>query len=163
MRNSSHSLRLMSFRVVTAVLFAIAILSGHAASDPDEAEQRAYVLDIQKVRKLAAAYETTRKALATNKSLNGELNKMEDEPDKTLADLRARIRRHPNLFGSALKNGLSENDVVLIPLVLLSASVNIQANGGKPLSPEVSATHIAFLKQYMGELESLRLFEGFGK
>ena len=165
LKKTSRWIAILS-RGLTAALVSATFVSAYAvppaARNSDDAEQRAYVLDMQKIKSFATANKAINKLIAADKALKDEHEKMLNEPEASLADLRARVRRHPRIFGLALKNGLSENDVVLIPFVLLSASIEIQMNDGKAASADVSPAQITFFKQHRTEIEALNLFEGKG-
>ena len=131
---------------------------------PDSAGDKAlhdYVLTMPKVRAYEVATAAAKAATKADASLRTEEAKADNEPDKTLADIKAKLARHPRLFAFFAKQGLSMDDAVLVPLTLMNACTVAQyPQIAAKMADTVSAGQIAFCKQNMSELKKMAFFGG---
>jgi hypothetical protein len=157
-----------AMRVMFTIFFAALLISGpgFTAEFKDPAGDKAmrdYVLTMAKVKAYEAAEEGLEAATEKDQSLKDESEKMDNEPDKTFADLKAKIARHPRFYTFFSKQGLSQDDVVLIPLTLISAcsAAEIPQIAAK-MADRVSPQQIAFCKDNKAALQSLKFVSGGG-
>jgi hypothetical protein len=144
-----------------AGLSGLLLLSGVAAQagdlpPADAAKMRAYTLTMDKIRKYQSAMNDFSKAEAAHPDLKAEADKAGDEHDPNLEATEAKMMRHPRLMAFFTKYGLTANDVAVLPLVLMSASVAAQYPASAPkLAPETSPAQIAFCKAHQAELAKM--------
>jgi hypothetical protein len=139
-----------------ALMLAATSVSAGDLSPADAAIMRNYTLSMDKIRKYQSAMEAFNKAAAADPSLKTEAEKSGEEHDPTLAATEAKMMRHPRLMAFFTKQGLNANDVAVLPLVLMSASVAAQYPVSAPkLAPETSPAQIAFCKAHQAELAKM--------
>ena len=155
-------------KVICTTLLAALLMSSSAGAaelkDPaGDKAMRDYVLMLPKVKAFEAAEEALGAATARDRSLKDESEKMDNEPDKTFADLKAKISHHPRFYAFFSKQGLSQDDAVLIPLTLISAcSVAEYPQIAQKMADRVSPAQIAFCKQNKASLDKLKFVSGGG-
>jgi hypothetical protein len=136
--------------------------AGHMSS-ADDAMLRAYVLTMPKVKAYETATENAMAAGKSDPSLKAEGEKMSGEPDKTFADIKAKFVRHPHLYAFYAKQGLSIEDAILVPLTLMGACTVAQyPQIAAKMADSVSPSQIAFCKQNMATLKTMKFFQGEG-
>lgn len=129
------------------------------AQASDDAAMKAYVLDAAKVNGYLSAGEALVAARRTDRSVAADMREMENATTDTLAQARAALKARPRLFGFFQKAGLSIEDAVLIPRVLVAAGVAAQLPGAGDFA---SPAQVAFAKQNPGTLERFqKLNEAF--
>ena len=155
-------------KVICTTLLAVLLMSGSTGAaelkDPaGDKAMREYVLTLPKVKAFEAAGEALEAATEKDQSLKDEGEKMDNEPDKTFADLKAKIVHHPRFYAFFSKEGLSQDDAVLIPLTLITAcSVAQYPQIAEKLSDRVSPSQIAFCKENKAALEMMKFMSGGG-
>ena len=156
-------------RVSKVVLLGAILLAGPmvAAESKDPAGDKAmrdYVLSMPKVKAYSAGNDALAAATASDQSLMDESEKMDNEPDKTFADLKARIARHPRFYAFFSKQGLSTDDVVLIPVTLITACTAAQIpQAAAKLADRVSPAQITFCKDNLATLKTMSFYNGGSK
>ena len=123
-----------------------------------------YVLTMPKVKAFSAATDAANAAMKADPSLKAEADKSDNEPDKTIADLRAKFDHHPRLYAFYARQGLSKDEAILLPLSLMGACTVAQYPQIAPkLASTVSPGQIAFCKENMAELKNYKFFSGKGE
>jgi hypothetical protein len=159
MRNVLH------FGCAAALVFvaAQAQAAGHMSA-ADNKTLHDYVLTMPKVKAYETATENLTTAAKADAALKAEGDKASEEPDKTFADIKAKFAHHPRLYAFYAKQGLSVDDAVLIPLTLMSACTVAQyPQIAAKMADSVSPGQVAFCKQNMAALKSMKFFSGGGE
>src|SRR5690348_4454071 len=81
--------------------FLVASLPAQAAGQISSADDKAlhdYVLTMAKVKAYEAATKNLGAAMKADPAVKAEEEKASDEPDKTLADVKAKFTRHPRFY-----------------------------------------------------------------
>ncbi|HUJ48144.1 MAG TPA: hypothetical protein VLV55_13500 [Rhizomicrobium sp.] len=143
------------------------LLPAMAADVHDPAGEKAmhdYVLTMSKVKAYDAASSAATAALKADSSLKAEADKSSNEPDKTFADIKAKFMHHPRLMAFYAKQGLTADDAVLVPLTLMSACTVAQyPQIAAKMASTVSPGQVAFCKQNMATLKTMKFFSGGGE
>jgi hypothetical protein len=139
---------------------AAAQAAGHMSSADDKALHD-YMLAMPKVKAYETASENFAAASKTDASLKAEGEKASNEPEKAFADIKPKFVHHPRIYAFYAKQGLSMDDAVLIPLTLISAcSVAQYPQIAAKMADTVSPGQIAFCKQNMATLKTMKFFSG---
>lgn len=148
MRSSSRRILVATAIVVATIgIGRQALADGIAAVSPqgsDDALMKAYVLEPAKVNGYLTAGEALAAARKTDRTVAADLEAMKEEDTETVAEARAALKARPRVLGFFQKAGLSLDDVVLIPRVLLAAGVAAEYPAA---AGAASAAQIAFVKQ----------------
>jgi hypothetical protein len=148
---------------LTIIAGAASVRAAGQVSPADNKMLHDYVLTMPKVKAYETATENAMAAGKSDPSLKAEGERMSGEPDKTLADIRAKFAHHPRLFAFYAKQGLSMDDAMLIPLSLMGACTVAQyPQIAAKMADSVSSSQIAFCKQNMTTLKSMKFFSGGG-
>jgi hypothetical protein len=132
-----------------------ALAAARAEGDSDDALIRGYKLSMNKVQHYVAAKKELDKQSQSNSAIGDEVKRMQQEPQRTIADLRAMMTHHPKIYAIFKREGLSEQDTVMIPVVLGSALMAIDPRNPNGAPPDVSEEQIAFARQHEQELKAL--------
>jgi hypothetical protein len=122
-----------------------------AGQASDDALMKAYVLDLAKVNGYLTAGEGIVAARKTDRALAADLQAMEEADTETVAQARAALKAHPRILGFFQKAGLSLDDAVLIPRVLLAAGV--AAEFPAAAAHMTTPAQVAFVKQNRSAIE----------
>ena len=136
---------LMGLAVV--VLFALAPLPSAAQSGfspADNAAFKAYVLDAGKVNRFIAGLTALAMAKHSDDAIAEEYERMDSEDGTSLAQLKAKLARHPKIFAFFQRQTLTPDDAVIIPLVMTFAGVAIAAPG--QMADAVSPAQVNFVR-----------------
>ena len=131
-----------------------ALAAAPAIPPADAAAMRGHTHTVDKVQRYNNASAMIRRAEASNPAFKTEEDRAGDEPGATIADISAKLKRHPNLAAYYHKAGLTDQDAILIPLVAMNAAMaaSMPAVAAKlPVTPE----QIAFAKAHKQELAAL--------
>jgi hypothetical protein len=145
---------LIAAAAACALFGSKALAAGSDYSPADAAAMKAYVLTTDKVQRYGSALEMMRKDAASHPGLKKEGDLAEDEPSRTVADLLAKLKRHPQLAAYYHKAGLSDLDAIMIPIVAMNASVAAQMPATAAKLP-VTPAQIEFAKAHRKELSML--------
>ena len=152
----------IAFLAAAIAISATPVLAKHSDPAGDKA-MHDYVLTMPKVKAYDAATNALMAAAKANPSLKAEGEAMNKEPDKTFADLKAKIAHHPHYYAFFSKQGLSVDDTVLVPITLLSACSVVQyPQIAASMADTVSPSQITFCKQNMAQLKAMKFFSGGG-
>lgn len=133
----------LAFAVVMAAIPASSFAqSGFSAAD--NAVFKAYVLDAGKVSRFITALSALAMAKQSNDALATDFEEMDNEDGDTLAQLRARITRHPMVFAYFQRQNLTVDDTILIPLSMTFAGIAIAAPG--QMADAVSPAQMNFVR-----------------
>ena len=116
--------------------------SGFSAAD--NAVFKAYVLDAAKVTRFIAGLNALAMAKQMDDAIAEEYERMDSEDGTSLAQLRAKLTRHPRIFAFFQRQNLTPDDAVLIPLVITFAGVALAAPG--QMADAVSPAQVNFVR-----------------
>jgi hypothetical protein len=142
--------------LIAAALALTLAVGAHAASDgPSEADRqtlRTYNLTMDKLRHFGAADKALYAASGRDPDLKAELARMADEePQESLADLQAKLARHPKVEAFYRKEGLSDREAVVIPLATMEAMGAVETKGPSDATP----AQIDFVRAHEAEIRDL--------
>lgn len=145
---------LIAAAAVCALAGGKALAAGSDFSPADAAAMKSYVLTTDKLQRYGQAMQMMRKDQAAHPGLQKEVAAADNEPSRTVADLLAKLKRHPQLTAYYHKAGLSDLDAIMIPIVAMNASVAAQMPSTAAKLP-VSPGQIEFAKAHRKELSML--------
>ena len=128
--------------VMAAMPATSAAQSGFSAAD--NAVFKAYVLDAAKVNRFIAGLSALAMAKQSDDAIAEEYERMDSEDGTSLAQLKAKLTRHPRIFAFFQRQNLTPDDAALIPLVMTFAGVEIAAPG--QMADAVSPAQVAFVR-----------------
>ncbi|MFL5297543.1 MAG: hypothetical protein ACJ798_14275 [Phenylobacterium sp.] len=149
------TMTLIAAAAACALVGGKALAAGSGFSPADTAALKAYVLTTDKVQRYGAALQMMRKDQAAHPELRKEEEVADDEPGRTLADLLAKLKRHPQLAAYYHKAGLSDLDAVMVPIVSMNAAVAAQMPAAAAKLP-VTPAQIEFAKAHGKELAAMK-------
>lgn len=141
--------------VVVAAACTLAPFARATVPDSESQALRSYSLSMDKARHYATASKALKKDTDTKPEVAAEIQKMQDEPQHTLADINAMMSRHPKIYAYFQHEGLSLHDTVMLPLALVGAMSAADSPSPAKFSEDVSADQLAFARQHMQELKTL--------
>jgi|SRR6185436_15758852 len=130
-----------------ALAILVAVMPAAQAQDfsaADKATMKAYVLDTAKVTRYIAGLNALAMAKNSDDAIADEYEKMDAEPGESLAELKAKLSRHPRLFAFFQRQNLTPDDVILIPFVLINAGVAVAVPG--QLADVVTSAQLNFVR-----------------
>ena len=133
--------------LVVALLLALAPLPSVAQSGlsaADNAALKAYVLDAGKVNRFIAGLSALAMAKQTDDAIAEEYEQMDSEDGASIAQMKARLTRHPRIFAFFQRRALTPDEAILIPLVITFAGVAIAAPG--QMADAVSPAQVNFVR-----------------
>jgi hypothetical protein len=133
--------------VAVAILVALAPLPSAAQSGFSAAENavlKAYVLDAGKVNRFIAGLNALAMAKQSDDALAEEYERMDSEDGTSIAQMKARLTRHPRIFAFFQRQTLTPDDAILIPLVITLAGVAVAVPG--QMADAVSPAQVTFLR-----------------
>jgi hypothetical protein len=125
--------------------------SGFSAGD--SAVFKAYVLDAGKVNRFIAGLTALAMAKQMDDAIAEEYERMESEDGDTLAQLRAKLTRHPRILAFFQRQNLTTDDAVMIPLVITFAGVEMAAPG--QMADAVSPAQVNFVRSNAALVERM--------
>lgn len=135
---------------------APALAAGIAPADAKAL--RDYSLSMDKIKAMQGAMDDMKQL---EKSDPAYARMKDDDDAKTLSEAMARFNADPKLVAVLRKHGLSPADVVLMPLVIMSAGVAVEYHGSAAkLSDQTSPAQIAFFKQHEKEIKATKWIYG---
>ncbi len=137
-------MRTTSRRILAATAILVVTAGVLAAQGADDALMKGYGLELAKVNGYLTAGEGIVAARKTDRALAADLQAMSDADADTVAQARAALKARPRVLAFFQKAGLSVDDVVLIPRVLLAAGIAAEFPAA---AGAASAGQIAFVKQ----------------
>jgi hypothetical protein len=150
--------------ILAAGLVAACTMPAFAASDIDPASKKImhdYTLSLAKVKAYDAAASSLKAAEKIDPGLRADADAAAAEQTNTMNEEFAKLTHHPRVFAFFAKQGLSKEDVILVPLTLMSACMVVQyPSAAKSLSDQTSPAQVAFCKQNIGTLKTLKFFSG---
>lgn len=144
----------ISFAIAIVVALApwpSAAQSGFSAAD--SAVFKAYVLDAGKVNRFIAGLTALAMAKQMDDAVAEEYERMESEDGDTLAQLRAKLTRHPRIFAFFQRQNLTPDDAVMIPLVITFAGVEMAVPG--QMADAVSPAQVNFVRSNAALVERM--------
>lgn len=138
--------------VVAAALLAVA---GPVLASQDDAALRSYVLTSDKLQRYGALSATLKHEGARDPALRAEMKTAGDASGGTLTTAVAAMRRHPVLLGYIHRAGLTEQDMVLIPLTVMGATMAQQLSPAQRKTYPVSPASIDFVEHHKAEVAAV--------
>jgi hypothetical protein len=139
-----------------AILVALAPLPSSAQSGfsaADNAVFKAYVLDTGKVTRFIAGLNALAMAKQTDDAIAEEYERMDSEDGTSLAQLRAKLTRHPRIFAFFQRQNLTPDDAVIIPLVMTFAGVALAVPG--QMADVISPAQLNFVRSNASLVERM--------
>ncbi|HEY5338908.1 MAG TPA: hypothetical protein VIJ85_11940 [Rhizomicrobium sp.] len=154
--------RVTLFAVIAALSIAVPAMAGDI-SPADKKALASYTLTMPKIKAYDAAITALRAAEAKDPSLKADYNAASAEHTNSMNDEFAKMDHHPRVFAFFAKNGLTKQDVILIPLTLMSACMVVQYPSAAPgLADQTSPSQVAFCKTNLTALNALSFMKGGG-
>lgn len=116
--------------------------SGFSAAD--NAAFKAYVLDAGKVNRFITGLSALAMAKQSNDAIAEDFERMDNEDGDSLAQMKARLTRHPMIFAFFQRQNLTADDAIMIPLAMTFAGIAIAAPG--QMADAVSPAQMAFVR-----------------
>jgi len=132
---------------VVALLVALVPLPSAAQSGfsaADNAVFKSYVLDAGKLNRFIAGISALAMAKQSDDAIAEDFESLSNEDGTSLAQLRARLSRHPRTFAFFQHQNLTADDVILIPLVITFAGVAMAVPG--QMADAVSPAQLNFVR-----------------
>ncbi len=151
-------------RLFLAVVFVLGpgLAAAGDISQADLAKLRSYTLSMDKIRAMQAAMAEVAQAEKTDPSFRAQMDNS-DSDSKTITETEARLKSYPRYLAFFTRHGLNADDVVLMPLVLMSAGVAAEyPQSAAKLADQTSQAQIAFFKAHEAELKKMPWLYGGG-
>jgi hypothetical protein len=116
-----------------------------------------YVLSMDKLQRYALATNALKRAIHDDLVLSDEVKQLAGEPEDTLSDLRARLDHHPTVLAFFTKQGLSADDVVLLPITLMGAAMAVPIKDPDRYPPSINPLQVQFVATHKQEIDNLHL------
>lgn len=146
--------------VVLAFGFAGAAQAGNDLSPADSKAMHDYTLSMDKVKAMGAAMDDFQKLSKTNPALAQQAKSVGDTSN-SLAEMEAKVKGNPQLMAVYAHRGLSAEDAVVMPFVLMYAGMCVQyPSAAAGLAQQTSPAQIAFYKAHQGELKTQAWLSG---
>jgi len=148
---------------LAAVAFVAPAFAAGDLSPADKMVLKRYTLTMPKVK----AYEASSIALRAAEAKDGSL-KVDQEAAGSMqtSDMNgefAKMDHHPRVFEFFAKNGLTKQDVILIPMTLMGACMVVQyPSSAAGLADQTSPAQIAFCKSNQAALNAMTFMKGGG-
>jgi len=113
-------------------------------SPADNTAFKAYVLDAGKVNRFITGLSALAMAKQSDDAVAEDFERMDNEDGDSLAQLKARLTRHPRIFAFFQRQNLTTDDAILIPLVMTFAGIAIAAPG--QMADAVNPAQMAFVR-----------------
>jgi hypothetical protein len=113
-------------------------------SPADNAVFKAYVLDAAKVNRFITGLSALAMAKQTDDAIAEEYERMDSEDGTSLAQLKAKLTRHPKIFAFFQRQNLTPDDAVIIPLVITFAGVAMAVP--EQMADAVSPAQVNFVR-----------------
>jgi hypothetical protein len=113
-------------------------------SPADNAAFKAYVLDAGTVNRFIAGLSALAMAKQSDDAIAEEYERMDSEDGTSLAQLKAKLARHPKIFAFFQRQTLTPDDAVMIPLVMTFAGVAMAVPG--QMADAVSPAQVNFVR-----------------
>jgi Flp pilus assembly protein TadG len=138
----------------SALLFTLPALADDL--DPASAKQlHDYTLSMDKVKAMQAAMDDFNRAAASDPGLRQQ-SKDTGDNSKSVAEMEAKIKASPRMYAIYQKHGLTAEDAVVMPFVLMDAGMAVQyPSAAAKLSNQMSPAQVAFYKQHQAELKKM--------
>jgi hypothetical protein len=154
--------RVALFAALAALSVTAPVLAGDISA-ADKKTLRTYTLTMPRVKAFEASTVALRAAGAKDPSLKADYNAASAELTSDMNGEFAKMDHHPRVFAFFAKNGLTKQDVVLIPLTLMSACLVAQYPASGPgVADEVSPAQVAFCKSNLTAIYAMNFMKGGG-
>lgn len=143
------------------VLLGVSATRADGLSGADAQALRGYSLSADKIHRYGVASKTWTQAQKTDPQVRAEAQN-KGEAQTSLADLRAKMTRRPQTFSYFKAQGLSQDDVILIPLTCMYASVAAMFRDPHKVPADiteaVSPAQVRFVRQHRAEIQAAGIF-----
>ena len=102
------------------------------------------MLDAGKVNRFITALSALAMAKQSNDALAEDFERMDNEDGDSLAQMKARLTRHPMVFAFFQRQNLTPDDAIMIPLAMTFAGIAIAAPG--QMADAVSPAQMTFVR-----------------
>jgi hypothetical protein len=147
--------------VSVAVFLSLTAAAPAVAASADELAIKNYTLTLDKVTRYLAANEAFEQAKKTDPSLVAEEEAADNEPSDTHAEIRAIAAKHPRLYSFFQRQGLSVDDIILLPQALIAAYGAIKSGQPELFADMTRPAQINFVRQ--NEAAISKFYEGLQK
>ena len=155
---------IMKFNILLGAIFALSIAVPALADDISSADKKVlqtYNLTMPKVKAFEASTVALHAAEAKDPSLKTDYMAASEEHTTNMSGEFAKMDHHPRVFAFFAKNGLSKQDVILIPMTLMGACMAVQyPSAAAGLADQTSPAQIAFCKSNHAALMSMTFMKG---
>ena len=135
----------ISFAVAIVIALAPWPSAAQSGFSPaDNAVLKAYVLDAGKVNRYIAGLTALAMAKQSDDAIAEDYERMDNEDGTSLAQLRAKLNRHPRIFAFFQRQTLTPDDAILIPLVMTMAGVAVAVPG--QMADAISPAQVNFVR-----------------
>jgi hypothetical protein len=156
----------MKVRVLLGAVAALAFAAPAVADDISPADKmvlKTYTLTMPKVKAFEASTIALRAAIAKDPSLKADREAAGSEHTKDMNGEFAKMDHHPRVFAFFAKNGLTKQDVILIPMTLMDGCMSVQyPSAGAGLADQTSPAQVAFCKSNQPALNAMTFMKGGG-
>jgi hypothetical protein len=156
----------MLSRAILAVAFTMPLSAqDFAKADDISAADKKVLLNYALTMPKVKAYETStialRAAEAKDPSLKADYAAASSEHTKSMSDEFAKMDHHPRVFAFFAKNGLTKQDVILIPLTIMDGCMAVQyPSAAAGLSDQTSPAQVSFCKTNQPALHAMTFMKG---
>jgi hypothetical protein len=155
----------MKIRIVlgaaAALLFCTQAFADDDLSPADKKVLLTYNLTMPKVKAYEASSVALRAAEAKDTSLKADYTAASAEHTTNMNGEFAKMDHHPRVFAFFAKNGLSKQDVILIPMTLMGACMAVQyPSAAAGLADQTSPAQVSFCKSNQATLHAMSFMKG---
>ncbi len=154
----------MIYRAVLGAVLAAGCFLPAQADDMDPASTKQlhdYVLTLPKVMAYDKGYESLVGAAKADPSLKADYQAASAEHTKTMDDEVAKMTHHPRTYAFFVKQGLTKQDAVMLPLALMGGCMVAQyPTAAKGMAAQTSSQQADFCKQNQATVHSLKFVNG---
>ena len=151
-----------NFRMTLVALLVMATPAlASLANDPGVKILHDYVLTMPKVMAYDTAYRAFNAAAKKDAGLATEAEQTSDEHAPTVADTINKMVKHPKIYAFFQKQGLSQTEAALLPLILVNACTVVMYKADPAqLKDMVSQSQIDFCKANLAKLKTTIMLSG---
>lgn len=129
-------------------------------SNPDEPAIHDYILTMPKIQKYSDVVKKLNEAGKSDPAMVAEMKKISDT-DVPNVQKGAMIDKSPRLSAFLKANGVTGRDLVLLPIVALTAALATTAQDMKAQVPEfVNPANVQFVRDHKAEMEKYKVMGG---
>ena len=148
--------QLRALAAMLAALLSLVVAPSLAEANDDQA-LRSYVLTADKLQRFAELAATVKREKMHDPALRAEIaaDRDSDSGGDTLAEGVAALRKHPVLLGYVHRAGLTDQDMILIPLVIMGAKLAERLTPEQRKTYPLSPASFDFVEHHQSEIAAL--------